>query len=478
MIKLSVILVDTKVKCNINSKEIEKINCKQENIREAIDKAKGKYISFICNDDEITDNYFDEIIAKTNEEFDCCYINNRIKYVLPKEPVHNETFECLSKIKPYYLEYIWSFVFRTEKLKEILGLERNYTFDSKIDEIVVNTTAITEPIYIHNPVKTEWNLSDVPYVDYKIVQYYKNIIYIRNNLTGLFNGVITWLLHIGKCFGNKKEITVLYDAAYPETEEKLKKYLNVIHREKYANYICDRYIATYLDYDIPNNVFCIEESSCFVHGLMIENDVLYPDIYDKYIGVSKRCRDSIAFGFETKKKAEYIHNPISLNRKDVKPHLHLVSTLRSEACKGLDRLEKLAAMLDEENIPYTWNVFTDVNEGTNHSGFIYRNAKFDILPYVADANYLVLLSDIESFSYSVLEALMLNTKVVVTPVDVFKEIGVVDGENAIYIPFEYFQDENKELLRSKVKQMYYEKDRKFKFHPTKLNYKEFDKLLK
>ena len=475
---LTVVLMNSSLDFTIDNDEIEIIKASHRNIRTTIKYANGKYILFICNKDKVAPNFFDYICSKIHEEFDCCFINYKINYNLPREVYRNNSYEHLSTLRPYLLEYLWSFMYKTILLRRIAAYERNGDFDSKIDRIMKNVTAIPEVIYYHEPIQEETNILTIPFVDFKKKEYYKNIIYLKSNLSGIFNGIVTWIMNIGKCFGSKYDITVLYDNGYDETVERLSKYVRTIHREKFVNYFCDRYISTYLDYNTPNNIFYNEEASTFIHGLLINDDMLSPDLYDRYIAVSRRCMDSIVFGFESDKKAEYIHNPVYIDKKEIKPHLRLVSTLRSEACKGLTRLEQVSKILDEEKIPYTWNVFTDVNQGTNHSGFIYRNCSFDIMPYVNDADYLVLLSDIESFSYSVIEALMADTKVVVTPVDVFNEIGVVDGENAVVIPFEYFEEENKEKLRDKVLQLYAEKNKKIHFKPTKMNYLDFAKLFK
>lgn len=478
MKRLSIVFVNSVISAKSTNDDIEIIYTDNKNIRQAINNAQGKYISFICNEDEVTPNYFDAIYSKTFEEFDTCYINHNIDLGLPRENKKNYILEYLGSMRPYYLEYLWSFVYKTSVLQKIIEFGYDYEFDSKIDDIVKIGTAIPEEIYIHYPNNNESTIEDIPFVDYKIVEYHKNVIYLKNTLTAIFNGVITWVTNIGKIFGDKYDITIIYDDIYEETRVKLSKYFKLEHREKYKIYICDRFIETYLDYNIPNNIFYAEESSVFVTGVMIEDDCLYPDLYDRYFGVSKACRDSIKFGFDTTYKPEYIHNPIMIDNKDIKPHLKLVSTLRSEECKGLSRLEKISEILDEEDIPYTWNVFTDTKEGTNHSGFIYRNSVFNALSYVKDADYLVMCSDIESFCYSVIESLLLDTKVVVTPVKVFEELGVKDGENGFIIPFEYFEDENKEKLREKVLEIYNNKDKKIKYKEADLNYKEFGNLLK
>ena len=48
-----------------------------------------------------------------------------------------------------------------------------------------------------------------------------------------------------------------------------------------------------------------------------------------------------------------------------------------------------------------------------------------------------------------MEALYLNTKVILTPLDCYKEMKIDENQGYI-IPFEYFDDNNKEKLREVV----------------------------
>ena len=52
----------------------------------------------------------------------------------------------------------------------------------------------------------------------------------------------------------------------------------------------------------------------------------------------------------------------------------------------------------------------------------------DVYDYIADVDYLVQLSDSEAFCYSVHEALQYGTPVIVTDIDVFKNV-VINGYN-------------------------------------------------
>ena len=149
--------------------------------------------------------------------------------------------------------------------------------------------------------------------------------------------------------------------------------------------------------------------------------------------------------------------------------MKLTSTLRYTKIKCPERIEKMAKLMDELKIPYTWEVFADKKENTNIGGLIYRQRTPNPLPYIKDSDYFVLLSDSESFSYAVIEALSVNTKVVVTPLPVYREIGVLEDENAVVIPFEYFDEENTDKLKEIILRMYEVMD-------TPINYRVSEEL--
>jgi hypothetical protein len=61
--------------------------------------------------------------------------------------------------------------------------------------------------------------------------------------------------------------------------------------------------------------------------------------------------------------------------------------------------------------------------------------RLDIRDYIADADYLVQLSDTEAFSYSILESLCLGTPVIITPIPSSIEMGVKNGINGYILDF-------------------------------------------
>lgn len=69
---------------------------------------------------------------------------------------------------------------------------------------------------------------------------------------------------------------------------------------------------------------------------------------------------------------------------------------------------RLANLLDEAGIPYIWTIFTnDTNEIVNPN-IIYVKPRLDITNYMMDADFLVQLSDCESYCFSVVESLTLR----------------------------------------------------------------------
>ena len=218
----------------------------------------------------------------------------------------------------------------------------------------------------------------------------------------------------------------------------------------------------------------------FIHGNICDYPNAKPfvdDIYTKYIAVSKIAAQK-AKGYFPTDNIEYLYNPFLLDDKLLKPHLTLVSAQRYSEVKRPERIEIIANILRELEIPFTWNVFTDKFENTNKDGLIYRRRVINPLPYMKDADYFVLLSDSEALPYCVVEALSLNTKVIVTPLEAFEELGVVDKENGYVVPFDYFKEENKDKLIELVQTIYKNKDKEINYTFDKELYSGYNDIFK
>ena len=196
------------------------------------------------------------------------------------------------------------------------------------------------------------------------------------------------------------------------------------------------------------------------------------DIYDRYIAVSKIARDT-AYGYFPTNNIEYIYNPFTYNKKKIKPHMRLISAIRNAPEKGMDRIKKAASILDKEKIPYTWSVFTDIVEA-NQGGLIFINCVTNVIDYISDSDYLVQFSRTEALSYSLTEALCSKTKIITTDIPAIHELNVVDKENGIVIPLEYFNEGNEELLKNKLLEAYNLKDKKIDYEYSKNRFIDYN----
>lgn len=249
---------------------------------------------------------------------------------------------------------------------------------------------------------------------------YNNVFYFSN--INSIGGVETFFYYLVKKYKDY-DITIFYKTGDIKQIKRLQKYC-FCKQYKGEQIKCKKAFINYTK-DIINNIEA-DEYIEIIHRdpLAVKKWDVHPKI-TKYIGVSQLVCDH--FKELTGKDCELIYNPVCLEKP--RKVLNLISATRLTKEKGKDRIAKLAELLDKERIPYLWTIFTNDVNTLKNPNIIYHEPKLDILDYIANADYLVQLSDDESFCYSVVEALLVNTPVIVTDCPVFKEIGVKDGEN-------------------------------------------------
>ena len=108
---------------------------------------------------------------------------------------------------------------------------------------------------------------------------------------------------------------------------------------------------------------------------------------------------------------------------------------------------KLADKFKKNSIPFIWLVFTAHNNREFPEGFIKLPPMLDIKPYIARADYLVQLSDVEAFCYSIQEALQLKVPVLSTPIETLSEIGFKNGKNGYILPFNIEDISDKDIKK-------------------------------
>ena len=136
------------------------------------------------------------------------------------------------------------------------------------------------------------------------------------------------------------------------------------------------------------------------------------------------------FGIEV----ETMYNPYT--PKKPRKVLNLISPTRLTPDKGYNRMLQLADALEKADIPYLWTIYTDSPKDTGHPNMVCVPTRLDILDFIANADYLVQLSDSEGYSYSIVEALSVGTPVICTEFGVAAEQGVENGKTGFILPFD------------------------------------------
>lgn len=291
----------------------------------------------------------------------------------------------------------------------------------------------------------------------------KNIYYFFR--ISRIGGIETFFYQLAKKYKDW-DLTIYYRYADPEQLKRLKKYVRCVRYVEGQKIKCDKAFFNF-NTDIIDNVEA-KEYCLVVHGNYewLEADAPTHLKITKYYGVSKDACKS--FTKLTGFKCEPIYNPIELE----KPQrlVKLVAACRMEdPVKGGSRTKELVKALDnycnETGNKYMMTVFTNElynEDGTKKAGeivsdnVVYMKPRLDIAPYMVDADYVVQLSDnIEGYNYTVNEALSYGTPVVITPCNVYKELGITD-KDAIFLDFDLSNMDEvvKNIFTKKLKPTY------------------------
>ena len=259
---------------------------------------------------------------------------------------------------------------------------------------------------------------------------FANIYYFR--LINRIGGTEQFLYELAKKY-HKYDLTIMYDECDFDQLMRLQKLVRCVRRRNNKTYYAKRAFYNF-------NIDAIEQVEADEHifvchaiyqELGYQPPIQHPKL-TKIVGVSKYALDQIIKQEEVQhieKPAEYSYNPITL--EEVKPVIRIVSACRLEdKTKGGDRTLKLIEALDRyceaNGRNYLWTIFTNHTETKlNSPNVVYMEPRVDVRPYIADADWLVQLSNnMESYCYSINEALGYGTRVVRTPLTVCEEFGI------------------------------------------------------
>lgn len=260
----------------------------------------------------------------------------------------------------------------------------------------------------------------------------KNVLYFPNfNVIG---GIETFCYEFGLMYGKEYDITVIFQSGDAGMMKKIAETCRVIRYREGDEIECDTFIFGY-GHEIIEHVKAKRIIQTF-HADYINrhlNPCMDKRITDRF-GVADNTTNGIREHYEWAKDIVTMYNPYT--PKKPRKVLKLVSATRLTPEKGFDRMVALAARFDEAGIPFHWLVFTDKPREFINPSVTVLPARLDVLDFIADADYLVQLSDTEGYSYSIVEALSVGTPVIVTDIPVAAEQGVVNGKTGFILPFD------------------------------------------
>ena len=259
---------------------------------------------------------------------------------------------------------------------------------------------------------------------------FANLYYFR--VISRIGGTEQFLYELAKKY-HQYDITILYDEANFEQLVRLKRLVRCVHRQQRQKYYAKKAFYNF-NIDAINQVEADEHifvCHAIYQELGYQPPINHPKI-TKIIGVSKYAKSQIELQEQIQKvdkPVEYCYNPLTLEKHD--KVVRLISACRLEdKTKGGERTLKLIEALDryceKTGHHYLWLLFTNSMPSIVDSpNVVVMKPRADVRPYIADSDWLVQVSNnMETYCYSVNEALGYGVGVVRTPLSVAKELKI------------------------------------------------------
>lgn len=295
-----------------------------------------------------------------------------------------------------------------------------------------------------------------------------------------FGGTEQFLYEIAKKYKDY-DITVLYSEADPIQLRRLRQLVRCIKHKKGEIIKCKNAFFNFnLDIieDVEAEKYYFVSHANYEELHRVHGGYIPPIKNEKlthYIGVSQFATDKLneyAEYIKSPIRTQRCYNPLTLEPKE--KVLHLVSAGRlDDKVKGGERTLKLIEALDkyceEHNRHYIWHIFTNPPKfNVNSPNVSIMKPRTDVRPYIADSDWCLQLSnDMETYCYTINEALSYGVPIVTTPLSILKELPVTDNENLI---LEYDCSNVDEI----AKQIFEKKVKPFEYTPPE---DEWNKLL-
>ena len=229
------------------------------------------------------------------------------------------------------------------------------------------------------------------------------------------------------------DITIFYDVADVYQLSRLRKLVRCKKRKKGEIVKCKK---AFFNFNLDMIEDVQSEEYYFVSHANYEELGYKPPIKNNklthYVGVSQFSADKLdEWGKKLGKDIKTIkcYNPLTLESKE--KVITIVSACRlDDKVKGGERTLKLIKALDkyceEHNRHYLWLIFTNsVSINLDSPNVALMKPRVDVRPYIANADYVAQLSnDMETYCYTINEALGYSVPVITTPLSIVKELPI------------------------------------------------------
>lgn len=277
------------------------------------------------------------------------------------------------------------------------------------------------------------------------------------------------------------DITIFYDIADNTQLKRLRKYVRCKKRVVGEKVKCKKAFFNFnLDMidDVESDEYYFVSHANYEELHKAHGGYIPPIKNDKlthYIGVSQFATDKLdeyAKSIGSKIKTQRCYNPLTLEPKE--KVVHLVSAGRlDDKVKGGERTLKLIDALDrycaKTGRHYIWHIFTNPTDKVNtlSPNITIMKPRLDVRPYIADADYVLQLSnDMETYCYTINEALGYGVPIVTTPLSILKELPITDNEHIVL-------DWNCENVDEVARQIFEKEVKPFKYNLLKDDWESF-----
>ena len=238
-------------------------------------------------------------------------------------------------------------------------------------------------------------------------------------------GIESWLYYVGKKY-NVGQITLLYQRGEDNQLKRLSTKMEII---QYTGQTvkCNKIIFCLAQLVLPELYKNAKERYLIVHcdyKYFTEWKFAKLPKMDKIYAVSETACKS--FRKLQEQEVFALYNPVDIDKP--KRLLKLISATRLTEEKGLNRIIKLSEELDRKEIPYLWLIFTDRPQEGLSKNIMFMKPRYNMSDYMVEADYGVQLSSSESFCLFIQECLKLKVPVIITDLEVYRELGITDKE--------------------------------------------------